>query len=232
MKSGSPAIALEELVGDDDGLHQRRAARRHVALEHGEIVRPVALAHRLDHLDRHDVVVAALRCRDSRGTAGRRGRRGRRAPAARARSRAARCEMVTPVTRMPRRAAVSAKPPQPQPISRMLSPCLAPIWARMRSYLAVCAASSDLSRLRRRRAPRSSSSSDRATGRRSCCRDRSGRGCCASSLRANCPAGDAGTSAPGCAADWCCATPPSACWFSASRAISFGRSGESQSPSM
>ena len=49
-----------------------------------------------------------------------------------------------PVTRMPRRAATSAKPPQPQPISRMLSPCRAPSWVRMRSYLAACAASSGL----------------------------------------------------------------------------------------
>src|SRR4030095_4133953 len=54
------AVALEEVVGDDDRLHQDRAARRDVALQHGEVVGPVALAHRLDHLDRPEVVLPPL----------------------------------------------------------------------------------------------------------------------------------------------------------------------------
>ena len=86
-----------------------------------------------------------------------------------------------PVTRMPRRAAVSAKPPQPQPISRMR---VALLGAELVEDALVLGGLRRFERLVPRAvdtAPRSRSSSDRATGRRTRCRDRSGRGCCASS---------------------------------------------------
>src|SRR5258707_201150 len=57
-----PAIGLEELVGDDDGLHQRRSARRPGALQHGEIVGPLASPTGPNNLDRHAVDVAACTC--------------------------------------------------------------------------------------------------------------------------------------------------------------------------
>src|ERR1700722_14700916 len=57
---GTVAVALEEIVGDHDCLHDRRTAGRDVALQRAEIFRPVALPHRLDHLDRHDMVITAL----------------------------------------------------------------------------------------------------------------------------------------------------------------------------
>src|SRR3990167_10141392 len=54
------AVAFEELVGDHDRLDDRRTAGRGMTLERREVVGPVALADRLDHLDRDDVVVAPL----------------------------------------------------------------------------------------------------------------------------------------------------------------------------
>ena len=227
------AVALEELVGDDDRLDQRRAARRHVALaawrsSPASSARPPPRPSRSTRCGR-----SVPRCRDSRGTAG---RPGRPSPARCRRSRAnSSClpEIVTPVTRMPRRAAVSAKPPQPQPISRMLSPCLAPIWSRMRSYLAVCAASSGLRRAPSIQRRGVGHRSDRATGRRTRCRGRSGHGC--SSLRALArvvAAADASASAAGRGTGWCAPCAPNAFSFSARSAINPGRSDESQKPSM
>ncbi len=54
------AVAVEEVIGDHDGLHEGRAAGHDVSFQGSEIVGPEPLADRLDHLDRDDVIIAAL----------------------------------------------------------------------------------------------------------------------------------------------------------------------------
>src|SRR2546423_10541965 len=55
-------------------------------------------------------------------------------------------ERLMAVTRHPARAADSAKPPHPQPISSRCAPALGASWRRMRSYLASWASTSDRDR--------------------------------------------------------------------------------------
>ena len=58
---GAVAVAVVELVRDGDHLHRRPPLGREQALAGGEEVTEIAVADRLEHLDRHDGVVAAAR---------------------------------------------------------------------------------------------------------------------------------------------------------------------------
>ena len=53
---GRFAISVEETVAHGDGLNKNAPAFRQVALQDGEILRPVTLADRLDHLNGNDIV--------------------------------------------------------------------------------------------------------------------------------------------------------------------------------
>jgi hypothetical protein len=56
---GAAPVGAEAFVGDGDGLHRGAPARLQAVVQLREVAGPEALADRLEHLDRDDVVVPA-----------------------------------------------------------------------------------------------------------------------------------------------------------------------------